>query len=179
MSGAPQAESVEKKIREAEHFLRELRKLNGLAFGDRERFDFNLSAFLSAARAIDYRLRHEQKNDYLTWRKQWDANNPTHQGLLLFVASDRAKEVHESGSGRSMEMTEKPILGGYSDPSGSLEVSGSFLTGGTKSSVFVPRYTYEIDGTEYPVIEACDLYLKVLTSIAADFSATRQEQPTQ
>jgi hypothetical protein len=52
---------VEKKLREARSFLDKMIDQESTAFGDKEQFDFNLSAFLNAARTVDYRLRHEHK----------------------------------------------------------------------------------------------------------------------
>jgi hypothetical protein len=59
-------ERVEKKLREAQYFLDQMIEKERLAFGDKEPFDFNLSAFLSAARSVDYPLRHEQPGTYST-----------------------------------------------------------------------------------------------------------------
>jgi hypothetical protein len=67
------AESVEKKLREAQYFLEQMIEKERLAFGDKEQFDFNLSAFLSAMKTVDYRLRREQPGTYPTWRTAWDA----------------------------------------------------------------------------------------------------------
>jgi hypothetical protein len=93
-------ESVEKKLREAESCLTEMREQEARAFGDKERFDFQLSAFLNAGRTVDYRLRHEHGATYKPWRKRWDASNPKEATLIKFFADDRNFEVHESGSRR-------------------------------------------------------------------------------
>jgi hypothetical protein len=37
--------------------------------GDKEPFDYYLSAFLNAARTVDYRLRDQQGATYVSWRK--------------------------------------------------------------------------------------------------------------
>ena len=59
---------VGKKLREAAFFLGKLDKRSRIAFGEREQFDYYLSAFLNACRVVDYRLRHEQGNTYRTFR---------------------------------------------------------------------------------------------------------------
>jgi hypothetical protein len=66
-------ESVEKKLREAKFFLDKMIEHEQMAFKDKEPFEFYLSAFLSAGRTVDYRLRHEQKAIYPSWRIRWDA----------------------------------------------------------------------------------------------------------
>ena len=43
---------IEKKLREADFFLNKMREQERSAFGDREPFDFYLSAFLSAGMTI-------------------------------------------------------------------------------------------------------------------------------
>lgn len=63
---------VEKKLREAEFFLFHLQQREKYPLGNAEELDFLLSAFLSAARVVDYRLRHEQGEPYKAWRKEWD-----------------------------------------------------------------------------------------------------------
>ena len=64
---------VHKKLAEAHYFLRLLRDQEPRIGGDKDAFDFLLSAFLSAGRSVDYRLRREHKATYEPWRKTWDA----------------------------------------------------------------------------------------------------------
>ena len=66
-------ENVEKKLREAGFFLDKMSEQEHGAFGRKEQFEFYLSAFLSAGRTVDYRLRHEQGATYGKWRTAWDA----------------------------------------------------------------------------------------------------------
>jgi hypothetical protein len=68
---------VHKKLAEAQFFLSKLIEQERRIFrgGDpRERFDYCLSAFLSAGRTVDYRLRHEQAAIYPACRTEWDAS---------------------------------------------------------------------------------------------------------
>jgi hypothetical protein len=81
--------------------------------GDREPFDYYLSAFLSAGRTVDYRLRHEHGAIYKPWRKAWDATlSPADAGLINFMIDDRNVEVHESGSSRSVGQEGVPLPSG-------------------------------------------------------------------
>src|SRR6201987_4938645 len=57
-------ERIEKKLREARFFFGKMINQESRAFGDKEPFDFYLSAFLSAGRTVDYRLRHDQATTY-------------------------------------------------------------------------------------------------------------------
>src|ERR1700677_3753240 len=99
-------QTIEKKLRETEFFLTQLKRREQYPLGNGEELDFLLSAFLSAARTIDYRLRHEQGDRYRAWRKEWDEKIDTKARLLVkFIDDDRALEVHESGSGRTEKHT--------------------------------------------------------------------------
>ncbi|WP_172899853.1 hypothetical protein [Bradyrhizobium erythrophlei] len=124
-AGKMDLERIEKKLREAQFFLDKMRDQESRAVGDRDPFDFYLSACLSAARTVDYRLKHEQPT-YNGWRKNWDASlSPSEAGLVKFMIDDRNVEVHESGSSRTVKTEEIKIVGDtYSDKSGTFYVSG-------------------------------------------------------
>ena len=49
-------ERAEKKLREAQFFLDKMRDQHARAFGEKEPIDFYLSAFLNAAKTVDYML---------------------------------------------------------------------------------------------------------------------------
>src|SRR6267142_1909861 len=124
---------VHKKLAEAHYFLRLLRDQEPRIGGDENPFDFLLSAFLSAARSVDYRLRHEHKATYEPWRKTWDARLTAQDASLIkFMVDDRNLEVHESGSGRGVKDEQIAVHGSYSDKSGTITVSAPALSlGGT------------------------------------------------
>jgi hypothetical protein len=100
-------EGVEKKLREGRFFLNKMIEHERRAFGEKEPFDFYLSAFLSAARTVDYRLRHEQAAIYPAWRTAWDSRNQADQGLIKFMVDDRNVEVHASGSSRVVKISHR------------------------------------------------------------------------
>jgi hypothetical protein len=170
--------NVEKKLREAQFFLDKMRDQEGRAFGDKEPFDFYLSAFLNAVRTVDYRLRHEQAA-YPAWRETWNANHSREDDGIKFVSDDRALEVHESGSARIAQAKEIKLGpgGSYSDASGKLEVFGSPapLIAGTDAGAIlsVPRYVYTIDGTERPVTEVCAEGLEALKQMVTEYKGSQ------
>jgi hypothetical protein len=134
-------DNVEKKLREAEFFLDKMRDQERKAFGDKEPFDFYLSAFLNAGRVVDYRLRHEQGAIYWLWRVAWNAKLPTNeQELIEFLVKDRNVEVHESGSRRDAKIE------------------------GLKSV-----YWFTIQGIDRKATEACEEYLLLLKRMVAQF----------
>jgi hypothetical protein len=169
-------ETVRTKLQEARSFLNLMRDQEQRAFGDRSQFDNNLSAFLSAGRSVDYRLKHEYKATYPTWRTKWNASHPFEDRPLESMHTRRANEVHASGSGRAVKSKEIKVGSGgsYSDKSGTLEVMGSPtpLTGvDTGATISMPHYVFDIDGVAKPVTEACAEYLTVLEQMVAQFEA--------
>jgi hypothetical protein len=94
---------VHKKLAETDFFLGKMREQEERFVGDKDPFDYYLSAFLSAGRSVDYRLRHEQGALYRPWRATWDAGlSPAENALIKALVDDRTIEAHESGSGRSV-----------------------------------------------------------------------------
>jgi hypothetical protein len=87
------------------------------------RYDHRLNAFLSAARSVDYRLRCECPNTYPDWRKQWNAEHPAEDSVLVFINSKRANDAHKRGSGRTAKTEEIKVGTGssYSDKGGKVE----------------------------------------------------------
>jgi hypothetical protein len=67
--------NVQVKLREAQSSLEKMRDHEQRAFGDKH-FDDYLSAFLNAARTVDYRLRCEYPTTYPIWRDHWNAKHP-------------------------------------------------------------------------------------------------------
>jgi hypothetical protein len=141
------------------------------AVGDREPFDFYLSACLGAARTVDYRLRHEQATTYPAWHKIWDASlTAPEDQLIKFLVIDRNVEVHGSGSSRSVKTEEIKIVGDtYSDKSGTFYVSGP--PGMPPAIIYKPGYFFTIGGVERKATEACAEYLALLERMLGEFKA--------
>jgi hypothetical protein len=163
---------VHKKLAEAQFFLGKMEDQERRIIGDREPFDYYLSAFLSAARTVDYRLRHEQATTYPAWRTTWDARlAPEEDSLIKFMIDDRNVEVHESGSSRSVaqEGVEFPT-GAHQVDSGVLEIFGP--PGMPPAVVYRPTYNFTIDGADHKATQACASYLKLLRKLVSQFEAT-------
>lgn len=161
-------DQVKKKLREAAFFLGKLAERSGLAFGDREEFDFYLSAFLSAARSLDYRLRHEQNPSYATFRAAFDnALSTDDQALLKFMVDDRNLEVHESGSSR-VQANERLVIGSsYRDASGTVTVAAP--PGAPPAELVRPTFSFPMNGKPVPVVESCAGYLQILKRLVTDY----------
>jgi hypothetical protein len=163
-------QNVEKKLREAQFFLGKMNEQKHMAFGDKEPFDFYLSAFLNAPHTVDYRLRHEQPA-YRGWRKAWDKKlAPAEGALMKFMADDRNVEVHESGSGRIVKPEDIPVVGDrYSDRSGTGYVIAP--PGTPPAVIHVPTYNFKIAGSVRKATDVCGEYLTLLNQMLTKFKA--------
>jgi hypothetical protein len=169
-------ERVDKKLREARFFFDKMIDLERNAFGDKEPFDFYLSAFLNAAMTVHWRLMHQHKATYKPWRKKWNKTlKPEENRLIEYMVDSRNLEVHEGGSGRSVKDEKINIPGAYSDPSGStVTVSSPPLVLGVEPQqpfVVKPAYYFTFDGVERKATEACGEYLLLLQRMVEKFKA--------
>ena len=164
---------IDKKLREARFFVRKIAERAEMAFGEHEEFDFYLSAFLSAGRSVDYRLRHEQGAAYVTFRTGWDSTlSPDEQRLVKYLVDDRNVEVHESGSSRKEHATRIPVVGGgYRDRSGTVTVAAP--PGSPLGEIIKPVYCFTIDGRQLPAIEACQRYIELLDRLVSDYKRSQ------
>jgi hypothetical protein len=162
---------VKKKVREAAFFLSKIQEQSRVAFGDHEPFDYYLSAFLSAARSVDYRLRHGHGTKYTAFRENiWNPRLAlSEQRLLKFMTDDRNLEVHEAGSGRVQGEVRIPIRGRYEDGSGS-SITAFGPPGVPPAEVIKPTYTFDLDGHHAPVVESCSEYLRLLERLVEEFA---------
>jgi hypothetical protein len=176
--------NIEKKLREAQFFLDYMRTQERKAFADRERFDFFLSAFLSASRSVLLRLQEFKgpfARVFLPWRSEvWSRGmaKPDRKAanrLIDFFQDERNLEVHEGGSTRTEHEKSIPVYSQYSDQSGTVQVfSPPALPGSPESppaQVFVPAYYFTIDGVARNVTSACSDYLKIIQQMVDQFKA--------
>ncbi len=158
---------VEKKLREAEFFLFHLQQRETYPLGNAEELDFLLSAFLSAARAVDYRLRHEQGEHYKAWRKAWDDRiDPGDRQLVKFVDDDRALEVHASGSSRAEKHSPMAVHMENGEVAGFVP-----LPAPVPGAIAKPDFYYvDIEGKEERATEVCAKYIALTRAMLAAYS---------
>jgi hypothetical protein len=165
-----QLPNVDKKLREVRYFLTRMCEEERKSFGDKDPFDFNLSAFLNAARTVDNRLHHEQKKLYKLWRETWDKKLPAwHKCLMDFMREDRVAEVHKRGSCRVEKKERIPVHGTYSDASGSLITHSP--PGTQPAVIHATAYYFTIDGVDHKATEVCAELLSLLEGMVAEFKA--------
>jgi hypothetical protein len=161
---------IHTKIAEADFFLRKMTERERQLFGDREHFDYYLSAFLNAGRTIDWRLRHEQPSTYPQWRNRWNQRNPSEDKRMEFMHGDRAEEVHASGSSRSVAQEGIEFgIGTHHIEGATIMIAGP--PDMPPAVTYKPTYNFTIDGVERKVIEACAAYLASLQRLLAEFEA--------
>ena len=129
-------ETIDKKLREAGYFLDKMRKHEAKAFGDKEPFDFLLSAFLNATTSARCAYRKEQDRErnaaIKSWKATWENGLTGNENRIYdFMQVDRVAEVHRGGSSRDVKNDEIKVGfgGSYSDDSGTLTVMGSNIPG--------------------------------------------------
>lgn len=171
MEGKLDIARVHKKIGEAHFFLGKMTEQEGRIVGDKEPFDYYLSAFLSAGRTVDYRLRHEQAGIYPAWRTAWDANlAPQESTLIKFMVDDRNDEVHERGSSRTIAQEGVEFgIGEHRLPGGGGMISISGPPTMPPAVLYRPTYSFTIDGANCKATEACREYLALLRRMVSQF----------
>jgi hypothetical protein len=159
---------VRKKLREARFFLAKMVERERMAFGDHEEFDFYLSAFLSATRSVDYRLRHEQGATYKTFHAGWKTNLSTgEQQVMKFLVDDRNCEVHASGSTRDEEESRVPVGNFYRDRSGM--VSAASPLGTPPTEIIKPDYYFTVGEQRVRAVDYCRTYIELLERMVEDY----------
>ena len=147
----------------------------GMAFGNHEEFDFYLSAFLSAGRSVDYRLRHEQGDAYQRFRDSWDKSLSSNEEYLMkFMVDDRNFEVHESGSGRDEKESRIPVHGTYQDKSGTIFASAP--VGTPPVEIVKPTYFFTIGRSQMSVLDCGRKYIELLERLVRDYYQS-QDKP--
>ena len=180
---------VHKKLAEADFFLRKLIGEDESLSGEGETvFDYYLSAFNNAALTVHYRLCHEHGAAYKKWHQPWrNSIKSAEDGLMTFMADDRAAEVHRSGSRHTVgqETVTLPI-GEHRRSDGLHYVAGP---PGSSVNIYKPTYFYATDSISIispktakkcaaynatlpqRVVDACTIYLTLLRRMVADFDA--------
>jgi hypothetical protein len=169
-------ENAEKKLRETSSSLEQMIELQRMAFGDKEKFDFYLSGFLSAGMSVRgaFHIKQDRKRNEAVrkWKDDWEAQlTPEERCLWDFMRTNRNHEVHGSSLSHTMKTEEIKVGIGssYSDKSGTLEVWGSPMAGPVV--IHKPTWYFTIDGVDRKATEACGEYLGLLEKMVAKFKA--------
>jgi hypothetical protein len=166
---------VHKKLGEADFFFEKMCEEEPRFIGDKEPFQYYLSAFLNAARTVDYRLHHEYGAIYKPWRKAWNGRLAAGEDRLIeFMVIDRIAEVHATGSRHSVGKEGIGFgIGEHRLPRGQGMIQISGPPDMPSATLYRPTYTYSfsIGGTDRKVTEACRDYLALLHRMVEQFGA--------
>jgi hypothetical protein len=168
----PQAQ---RKLREAKFFLKHLLRVSD----KEERFHFYLSAFLSAARSVDYVLRNEQGKDYEDWFKKWETCQSTEdRELMKSLIEKRGSEVHAIGADHFIEEQAIPVYDVYEDESGRIEVFGPPVKCMSDPPATVSKHKrfFHLSGQSEEVTAVCTSYINILKKLVRDFCEIRKAE---
>jgi len=166
---------LHKKIAEADFFLRKMIEQEPRIIGDKDPFDYYLSAFLSAAMSVrggfQYRQNRPRNNAIKAWREQWESDlTPEERTLYDFMRKDRVDEIHDSGSSRDVGQEGVPFaIGTHHVDGGSVTISGP--PGMEPAVAYRPTYSFTIGRAERKVTKACAAYLALLQRMVAQCEA--------
>ena len=163
---------TKKKLREVKHFLSELQDDERQTQFDREDFDFNLSAFFSAARSVTFVLQKEEKAAYDDWFPSWLAKRKqSDRDLFDFMKEQRNVVVKREGTAereRVIELVDQRLTNEYR--STSRHTAQFYMALGFENAkVGVARHYFTIDDKKLPVLEVCTSYTRLLTELVEAF----------
>lgn len=167
-------EATERKLREAQFFLRHLVAENRRAVrNEPEAFGFYLSALLSAARSVTFALQYEEKDKYDAWFPKWLENrSPDEQELLQFLKNQRNYEQKRGGAEVAVVWEYIPLTQIRTESRGHPAYYGFHWFGppGTPPpTVGIPVHLFEASGGDREVTTACQRYVGSLTELVRDF----------
>ena len=166
---------TEMKLREAKFFFALLHKSRSHTVnGDPAVFAFYLSAFLSAARAVTFALKFEEKSNYNTWFPPWlESRNKNERKLLEFMVKQR-NFVQKRGSPAFTAAGWEwlPIIQVKIDAERSHTAYGFQFWAPWRQGAQAGRQVYhfeEFSGDQKEVTSVCKQYLDILDELVKDF----------
>jgi hypothetical protein len=165
----PLTQTVQKKLREVQYFLRQIDGVAQRVVGDPEEFEFLLSAFLSASVSITDPLDSRR---YRTWFEGWRQNRSTReQDLLEFVRIQRNLEVHREGAETELSVHYVPLTGLRTNRQGhpAYGFHWSAPPGTAPPCVGVNVHEFELGGTKVQAYDTCREVTGILGKLVEAF----------
>jgi hypothetical protein len=171
-------DATQKKLREARFFAQMLGKVNRQpGLNEPEEFEFYLSGFLSAARAVTFTLQYEAKDKYDAWSPAWfSSRGPEDQALLKDMITHRNSVQKRGGAETDQDwvyipVTETRIRMENRHPSYGFHWYGPPETPPPTFGTLV----FSFKGSGCEVISACEKYLTILDSLVREFIDTYRQ----
>jgi hypothetical protein len=102
-------EKTQMKLGEAQFFYRKMVRESERAMS--EAFGYYLSAFVSAARSVGYRLQNEEKARYDAWYPGWEASlTDEERQRWKFMHKQRTEELKVKGAETELEWEDVPLF---------------------------------------------------------------------
>lgn len=168
---------TQKKLREARFFAEMLGKMNRQPVrNEPEQFEYYLSAFLSAARAVTWVLQHEEKDKYDAWSISWfNSRSPEDQTLLKDMITRRNFVQKRGGTETDQDWEYVPVTEIESENHGHPAYGFHWFgpPGTPPPTVGMPVYSFKGSGDE--VTSACQRYLELLDKLVREFIETYKQ----
>ncbi len=167
----PLVEVMQKKLREANYFLRGMEAIARRPVGDPEDFEFLLSPLLSASRSITDPLESRR---YGQWYEAWrNGRTPREQELLEFMRAQRNAEVHRDGADVEVSVEFVPLTQIRQDRHGHPAYGFHWWgpPGMPPPEVGINVHQFELGGTQVEASATCRDFVTVLAALVADFGA--------
>jgi hypothetical protein len=188
---------AKKKFDETKFFLAKLKTQESRTGKYPERFDFYLSAFLSAAKSVEELFQYEvnrqppdHRSKYNTWHREWKCKLSDEESHLIdFMVKDRNIEVHTSGSKRLSKTIMKRLSLSPYDCADQDRIKSyiSYYWKGTKirmpimgspktMKILREHYYFNIEGRQRSVIKTCTKYAELRGRMLAKFEEDYSEE---
>ena len=157
----------QKKLRETQFFLGHLeRERRKTVRNEPEAFLFYLSAFLSAARAVTWTLKKEEKARYEAWFPVWLSGRSQEDRWLLNLMVEQRNAVQKEGKAETRQEWEYLSIFEVEPEEG-----GQFQFFGPPDCPppRVGRPVHRFESGDEEVTAACRRHLELLRILVADF----------
>ena len=171
-------DKTQRKLREAEFFYRRLHEVFERKWmNEPEAFRHFFSAFIQAARSVQWVLQSEQKQKYDAWHPAWESQlKPDDRKLLKLTATLRNEEAKEGGRDPLVELEEitfNEMLGLHRERGHpahhQMPPQGPLSLGAKPVSFHREKHYFEDAGNREEVMTVCKQYLIYLEKLVQDF----------
>jgi hypothetical protein len=155
-----------RKAREARYFLGQMHQFDDNPNLDDERFDHNLSAFVSAGRSVGYAMQKQDKATYDGFWPRFEAELTGYERQLLrFFNDERVNAVKLGFTSRVKSLEWKPSL-----HAGTAGLAPQTWAHDDSAVQLITRHVFEFSGADVLVADLCASYLPVIERAAAVFT---------
>jgi hypothetical protein len=166
-------EATKAKLAEADFFYRKLEaQRQRVVRNEPEAFGYYLSAFLSAARSVQWVLKTEQRDKYDEWVTDWDKSRSGDDlDLWRHFNKQRVETVKRKGT----DVTQRSEVISHSELFSTRGGSQVHVSGGVPGTPLPEFYrlvsSFKFGDDEMEVVQACGKYLALMHKLVESFVA--------